>query len=226
MILTIGSPKGGVGKTTLAVNFAVALANQGQDVLLVDGDEQGHSRAFTDLRRQARPESDAGYSIAIWQKDEIRTEVRRARDRHQQIVIDVGGRVTASLRAALIVSDLVIIPTTPRGFDLWGSESAAEVITQIREEVNPKLRALAVINLASPRGGSGDEAQSYLDEIKGIDVSAHRIVRRDIFATSLMHGRGILELTGSSPAVQKAQAEFMALFQSIYPSIVKKGRVA
>jgi chromosome partitioning protein len=47
MILTIGNVKGGVGKTTLAVNFAIARAASGRDVLLIDGDEQGTARTFT-----------------------------------------------------------------------------------------------------------------------------------------------------------------------------------
>jgi len=41
VILTVGNIKGGVGKTTLAVNLAIIRANEGRDVLLVDGDEQG-----------------------------------------------------------------------------------------------------------------------------------------------------------------------------------------
>ena len=57
MILTVGNVKGGVGKTTLAVNIAIARALAGRDVLLVDGDEQGTAAAFTDLRGgpSARP---------------------------------------------------------------------------------------------------------------------------------------------------------------------------
>ncbi|OIP48401.1 MAG: flagellar synthesis regulator FleN [Deltaproteobacteria bacterium CG_4_10_14_3_um_filter_60_8] len=37
-IICVSSGKGGVGKTSLAVNLAVAMADQGQRVLLIDGD--------------------------------------------------------------------------------------------------------------------------------------------------------------------------------------------
>ena len=40
MILTVGNTKGGVGKTTIAVNAAIVRAAAGRDVLLIDGDEQ------------------------------------------------------------------------------------------------------------------------------------------------------------------------------------------
>ena len=39
MILTVGNTKGGVGKTTIAVNAAIVRAAAGRDVLLIDGDE-------------------------------------------------------------------------------------------------------------------------------------------------------------------------------------------
>src|SRR3546814_5468197 len=50
MILAVGNTKGGVGKTTLAVNLAVARALAGRDLLLLDGDEQGTALTFTELR--------------------------------------------------------------------------------------------------------------------------------------------------------------------------------
>ena len=45
MIITVGNTKGGVGKTTLAVQLAIYRALAGRDVWLIDGDRQGTAAA-------------------------------------------------------------------------------------------------------------------------------------------------------------------------------------
>ena len=54
MIITVGNTKGGVGKTTIALNLAIARALQGRDVWLIDGDRQGTAQtAITTAPRTA-----------------------------------------------------------------------------------------------------------------------------------------------------------------------------
>jgi chromosome partitioning protein len=191
MIVAVGNVKGGVGKTTLAVNLAIALSHSGRDVLLIDGDEQATAIAFTELRSEQK-NGNPGYTVVSLHGAAIRTQVRQLAPKYADIVIDVGGRDTGSLRAALTVANVVLVPVQPRSFDLWGVDQTAELIKEARE-INEDLRAISVINAADAQGKDNEAAAQALREIEGIELAPGFIVRRKAFPNAAAAGLSVLE---------------------------------
>jgi chromosome partitioning protein len=167
MILAVGNIKGGVGKTMLAVNIAVALAQQGRDVLLIDGDDQASAATFARIRADLPVKS--SFTTVQLQGAAIRQQMRQLAGKYDRIIIDVGGRDTGSLRAALTVADAILIPFQPRSVDPWTAAEMSALVGEARH-VNDRLRAYALLNLADPQGTDNAEAAAALATIDGIDA--------------------------------------------------------
>ena len=98
MIFTVGGIKGGTGKTTISTNLAIWLSRQGADVLLVDADEQESASDFTAWRDETH-QGQLGYTLVQLTGGAVRRQIEQLRPKYDHIVIDTGGRDTASQRA-------------------------------------------------------------------------------------------------------------------------------
>jgi chromosome partitioning protein len=210
MILVVGNTKGGVGKTTLAVNLAIARASDGRDVLLVDGDEQRTALTFTELRTEQIGQP--GYTAVSLQGAALRTQVRQLAPKYDDILIDVGGRDTGSLRAALTVADTILVPVQPRSFDLWAVDDIAALIAEARE-INEGLRAITVLNAADAQGGDNQAAAQALAEARALEYLPTIIGRRKAFPNAAAAGRSVLEQLPRDP---KAVQELAALSAGVF----------
>lgn len=210
MIIAVANVKGGAGKTTLATNLAIARAIAGRDVLLIDADNQGSSADFTALRTEQL--GNAGYAVARLLGREVRSEVSKMRPKFDEIIIDVGGRDSEGLRAALTVADAVLIPVLPSSFDVWSFSSMVGLAREARV-INPDLRALAVLNAADAQGSDNREARELLKETEGVEALSCQLGRRKAYRNAAAQGRSVLDMTPKDP---KAIEELNALVAAVY----------
>jgi len=214
MIVACGGIKGGVGKTTVAVHLAVLAARAGREVLLIDGDSQGSASDFTAIRRENRG-GDAGYTSVKLAGAAIRAEGMRLAPKYDELIVDVAGRDSAAQRAALAMSDVVVLPFLPGSFDIWGLERTTEILEEARA-YNEHLRALAVLNRADPNNRDNFTAIETVHEIGYLEVAKARLGNRKSFRTATGQGLIVNEL---KPRDDKAVAEISQLFSEIYPEI-------
>ncbi len=211
MIVTVGGIKGGSGKTTVATNLVVLRSHAGRDVLLIDADDQETSSDFTALRNE-RQENGAGYTVIKLTGPAVRTETLRLKGKYQDIIIDTGGRDTTSQRAAVSVSDVLLVPFVPRSFDVWTIEKVAALVAEM-QTANPVLRAFTFINRADPRGTDNEDAADVLKENVALRFLDTFIGSRKAFSNAAAEGIAVTELRPQDP---KATEEMMTLYRYVF----------
>ena len=211
MILVAGGTKGGSGKTTIATTLAIMRADEGRDVLLIDADDQETASDFTILRNERQP-GGAGYTSIKLTGSAVRTETQRLAGKYDDIIIDTGGRDTASQRAALTVAEILLVPCLPRSFDIWTLEKVAQLVQDIRS-VNPALQAYTFLNRADPAGPDNEEAAEVLREASELVFLATPLIVRKAFGKAAAQGLAVTEL---KPPDEKAIQEVRALFERVF----------
>jgi chromosome partitioning protein len=211
MILVAGGTKGGSGKSTVATSLAIMRAAEGRDVLLVDADDQETASDFTILRNERLP-GGAGYTSIKLTGSAVRTETQRLVGKYDDILVDTGGRDTASQRAALTIADVFLVPFVPRSFDIWTIEKVSHLVREIRS-VNPELKAYTFLNRADPAGPDNDDAAEVLREATDLQLLETPLVYRKAFGKAAAQGLAVTEL---KPPDEKAMQEMKALFGAVF----------
>lgn len=211
MIFTVGGIKGGTGKTTISTNLAVWLSRHGADVLLVDADEQESASDFTAWREETKSD-DIGYTLVQLHGATLRRQIEQMRSKYDHIVIDTGGRDTASQRAALFVSDIYLLPFAPRSYEIWTLSKVQALLSEIQSGRPTSLQIYSFLNKADTRGADNSEATEVLRENEELNFVDFPIINRKAFATAASKGLSVFEMV---PADEKAISEVEALFSHI-----------
>ncbi|WP_434717205.1 AAA family ATPase (plasmid) [Paraburkholderia sp. A2RO-4L] len=190
MIITVGNGKGGVGKSTTALQLSLGLALEGHRVWLIDGDRQQTSLSAITVRAETGRPMIAASAYA--EGATLRAQVVQQRGNYDHVVIDAGGRDSTALRAALTVSDALLIPFLPRSFDVWALSDIAELVDESRAIAD--LEAFAFINRADVQGRDNKEAAEAVHEYPGIKLLDVRVCDRKAFSNASGQGLHVEEM--------------------------------
>ena len=213
MIVTVGNTKGGVGKTTIALNLAIARALQGRDVWLIDGDRQGSAQTAITIRAEAGKVP--ALSCAHYPDGStLRSQVQQTGKKFDDVIIDAGGRDSTALRAALILSDVLVIPFAPRSLDVWALHDIDNLVQEARA-VRDGLRVVTMLNNADSQGHDNAYAAAAVADFPGMEYVQTPIRRRKPIANAAGRGMSVLEYT---PKDQKSIDEVSALVHTVFMS--------
>lgn len=202
-VITVAQQKGGAGKTTLAVNLAVALLKRGASVALLDTDPQGSLGRWFMTRRETLGEAGLEFSTSsAWG---VSYEVEKLKKLVDVVIIDTPPKVDSDLRPALREADMVLVPISASLVDLWATEGVLDLAR--REGKLPKL----VLNRVKRGTRLDAEVRTAAEQLEGeliAPVLAHRVV----YAETLGQGLGVVEAVRRSPAHDEVEALLDVLF--------------
>ena len=200
MIVGILNQKGGVGKTTIAVNLAATYALAGLKVLLVDADPQGSSLAWSSAR-----EGDPLFPVIGMAKPTLHKDLPTIAADYDMVVIDGAPRVNDLGRAAIMASDLIVIPVQPSPFDVWAAEDTVSLIREA-QTFKPTIRAAFAINRKIVNTAIGRGVVDALQEFPDIPTLDAALCQRVIYAEAAGQGLSVLEAAPTSEAAREVAA--------------------
>lgn len=215
-IILIGNTKGGIGKSTNAVQVAVGRAIQGKDVLLVNADRQSSSSKAI-ARRDEAGLTPSVTLVAYPDGEQLRTQVLRQAGKYDDIIIDAGGRDSSALRHAMMIADVMLVPIAPGNFELDALEDElVPLINEIQASRgdNP-LPIYAYLNMAEANKFSSDnlDTRRSIESFPELQLLDLNIVKRKAIAAASTTGLSVREMKNKDfKAVKEIDALMAALF--------------
>ena len=189
--IAILSKKGGAGKTTLAINLAVAASLSKKQSAIIDLDPQASASNWHDAREQEAP------IVVSAQPSRLNQILEAANEAGAKFVfIDSAPHSESGALASARAADLVLIPCRPAILDIRAISNTIDLVRLAGTQ------AAVVLNCVPPRGGLADEAQEAVSTYD-ISLVPVRIGQRAAFIHSLTLGQSVQEYEPKGKATEE-----------------------
>jgi chromosome partitioning protein len=197
-IITVSHQKGGVGKTTLALNLAACFQKGGLRVGVMDTDLQGSLSAVSrDLD---------GIDFVPFERIANLKELT-----YDIILIDTPPYLMDSMSDLFALSDYVLVPTKIGFFDVLSIRATMEIIRQVKVHY-PSLKYGVVLNMLKNRTSITEEIRSTL-----VDYGAP--VLKTMIFDRVAYTRSSITNGVFSTDDLKAQEEIFSLADEIFADL-------
>jgi len=197
MIISIINQKGGVGKTTTAINLAASLKRKNNGLLFIDADPQGSATQWHAV------ENNNAFEILHHPEPLHKTEIEEISKNYDYVVIDGPPAIAHMTKSILTFTDLAIIPLSPSSLDIWSCWGTLEIIDEVRA-FNPELKIKLLINRKIPGTRVGRDAREAL-EIFQLDVFDTELCQRVAYIDSLTSGVSVTQYAPGSKAAEEIE---------------------
>lgn len=193
-IVSIVSQKGGAGKTTLAVNLAVAATNSGIKGALIDLDPQATAANWGDRRQTATPSVISAQAARLLQVLKQMSEI-------DWVFIDTPPAISNTTIVAVRAADIVLVPSRAAIFDLDTLGATLDLVRMGQKE------AAVVLNAVPHRGQDAEEAKEVIAAY-GASITPVAIGHRAAFQHAATVGLGVIEYEPRGKAALEIQELF------------------
>jgi chromosome partitioning protein len=197
MIISLVNQKGGVGKTTIAINIGIGMARRNYMVGFLDTDPQGTASQWQSI------EGNMAFEVRRHPSRVSSMDLMDADRDHGVVLIDTPPAIGEITQSALEVSDLAIVPLAPSVLDIWSSRTTVGMIEEAMK-VNPRLKGRLLVSRKIPRTRLGRDGREAIEALE-MEVFETEISQRIVYVESMIAGVSVFQYAPKSEASQEME---------------------
>ena len=197
MIISFVNQKGGVGKTTTAINLAASLIRKNRSLVLIDADPQGSATHWHAV------ENNQAFDVLHYPMAVQKSDIEMIAAASSDVLIDAPPAIGEITESVLSVSDLVIVPVSPSSLDIWSCRETLEMIREVGR-TRPNLEARMLITKKIPGTRVGREAREAVS-VFGVELLETELCQRVAYIDAVTNGVSVMQYAPSSKAAAEIE---------------------